>query len=207
MADTAALNAELRTETGKGPARRARRAGKVPGVLFGKGFDPVHVDLPGHDVFLVVKDSANAIVDVHYGDKTQLCLVKSIQVHPVSRDILHVDLLVVSEGQKVDVEVPIILVGEPAPGVQTQQEEFVLPVQAPATHIPETIEVSVEGLEEGVVIRVKDLELPVNVEANQDGDRDIVSIIAITDQPVESLADAEEAVEAATAAPGDDSAE
>jgi ribosomal protein L25, Ctc-form len=180
--ETATLKAEVRTETGKGPARRARRAGKVPGVLFGKGFDPVHVDLPGHDVFLIVKDSANAIVEVSYDGEKQLCLVKSVQLHPVSRDILHVDLLVVSKDQKVDVEVPLIIVGEPAPGTQTLQEEFVLPVKAPATAIPEHIEINVEGLGEGTVLRAADIDLPTDVELHQDSDHDVVSIVAISEQ-------------------------
>ena len=194
--ENTALKAEVRTETGKGSARRARRAGKVPGVLFGKGFDPVHVDLPGHDVFLAVKDSANAIVEVSYGKEKQLCLVKSIQVHPVSRAILHVDLLVVSKDQKVDVEVPLVIVGEPAPGTQTLQEEFVLPVKAPATAIPEHIEINVEGLAEGTVLRAADVKLPADVELHQDSDHDVVSIVAISDQAGEESAQASEADEA-----------
>ncbi|MSS83745.1 50S ribosomal protein L25/general stress protein Ctc [Actinomycetaceae bacterium WB03_NA08] len=191
------LNAQVRTETGKGPARRARRAGLVPAVMYGKGFEPVHLDLPGHGIFLIVKDSANAVIEVSYDGNKQLCLVKAVQTHPVSRNILHVDLLVVTKDQKVDVEVPIVLVGEPAPGTQTQQEEFALPVKASATAIPESIEVSVEGLAEGTVVRVSDLQLPAGVEAEQDANQDIVSIIAITDQ-VDVVEDAEEALAEAT---------
>lgn len=191
------LNAQVRTETGKGPARRARRAGLVPAVMYGKGLEPVHLDLPGHGIFLIVKDSANAVVEVSYDGKKQLCLVKAVQTHPVSRNILHVDLLVVTKDQKVDVEVPIVLVGEPAPGTQTQQEEFALPVKASATAIPESIEVSVEGLTEGTVVRVSDLQLPAGVEAEQDANQDIVSIIAITDQ-ADVVEDAEAALAEAT---------
>ena len=143
------IKGTVRTEVGKGSARRARREGLIPAVLYGHGHESVHLDLPGHEVFLLTKDSANAVVSVNYGTKSQLALVKAIQRHPVRRDILHVDLLAVSATERVEVEVPISLVGEPAAGNQLQQEEFTLLVSAPAISIPDVIEVSVEGLEAG----------------------------------------------------------
>lgn len=189
-----------RTEFGKGPSRRSRKAGNVPAVLYGHGIDPVHLDLPGHEVFLIVKDHANAVLTVQYGKKQQLALVKSIQRHPVRRDILHVDLLAVRADEKVEVEVPIVIVGEPMSGTQLAQEEFTVLVKAPATAIPDSIEIDVEGLEEGVVIRVENLVLPEGVEAVIDGDREIVAVQTIQDvavEPTEAAAEAavEEAVE------------
>ena len=192
-----------RTEFGKGPSRRSRAAGNVPAVLYGHGIDPVHLDLPGHDIFLIVKDNANAVLNVDYGDKEQLALVRGVQRHPVRRDIIHVDLLVVRADEKVEVEVPILLVGEPISGNQLQQEEFALLISAPAVSIPEAIEVDVEGLGEGAVVRVEDLVLPKGVEALLEGDRDVVSVTAITENVVETEEEAEEALETAVAEDGD----
>ncbi len=191
-----------RTEFGKGPSRRSRAAGNVPAVLYGHGIDPVHLDLPGHDIFLIVKDNANAVLNVDYGDKEQLALVRGVQRHPVRRDIIHVDLLVVRADEKVEVEVPILLVGEPISGNQLQQEEFALLISAPAVSIPEAIEVDVEGLGEGAVVRVEDLVLPKGVEALLEGERDVVSVTAITENVVETEEEAEEALEAAVAEDG-----
>ena len=192
-----------RTEFGKGPSRRSRAAGNVPAVLYGHGIDPVHLDLPGHDIFLIVKDNANAVLNVDYGDKEQLALVRGVQRPPVRRDIIHVDLLVVRADEKVEVEVPILLVGEPISGNQLQQEEFALLISAPAVSIPEAIEVDVEGLGEGAVVRVEDLVLPKGVEALLEGDRDVVSVTAITENVVETEEEAEEALETAVAEDGD----
>lgn len=201
MADTElSITGEERTETGKGPSRRARMAGKVPAVIYGHGIDPVHLDLPGHDVFMIVKDNSNAVLTVNYGKKKQLALLKSIQRHPVRRDIIHVDLQVVRAGEKVEVEVPLAIIGEPASGTQLQQEEFVLLVSAPATSIPDSIEVDVAGLEEGAVVRVEDLKLPEGVEAAIDGTRDILSVHKPQENVVETEQEAEAAVEAATEA-------
>ncbi len=193
------LLANVRAETGKGPARRARRAGLVPSVMYGHGIDPVHLDLPGHEVFLIVKDSANAVVTVKYGDDNeQMCLVKSVQVHPVRRDILHVDLQVVRKGEKVEVLVPLVLIGESAAGTQHQQEEFELLVSAPATDIPETIEVDIEGLTAGSIIRVGDLKLPAGVTTEVDEARDIVSVVELSEIAEPELEEAEAEVGEAT---------
>ncbi len=198
------LLAQVRTETGKGSARRARRAGLIPAVMYGHGIDPVHLDLPGHDAFLIVKDNVNAVMTVKYDGKQQLVLVKDIQVHPVRRDILHMDLQVVRAGEKVQVEVPVLLVGETAPGTQHQQEEFSLLVSAPATNIPESIEVSIEGLEEGTIVRVEDLTLPEGVTSETPADRDIVSVSEIVEISEPDVEEAEEAVEAAVEQAADD---
>lgn len=190
------LLATLRTGVGKGAARRSRREGLIPAAMYGHGTDTVHLDLPAHDTFLIVKDSANAVVTVKYDGKQQLCLVKSIQVHPVSRAILHVDLLTVSRDEKVEVEVPLVIIGEAAPGTMHQQEEFALPVLAPATDIPENIEVDITGLTEGIVLRVADIKLPADVEAAIDGQRDVVSI-SMEHENVEPETSGEETVAAA----------
>lgn len=108
---------------------------------------PVTWTFPGHDLFLIVRGTKNALVELKIEGKTQLALVKDVQVHPVRRDILHADFLAVKAGEKVDVEVPVVVVGEAAPGTVHSLEEFTILVKAAATSIPENLEVSIEGLE------------------------------------------------------------
>ena len=163
MSDTPVLIAETRTEFGKGASRRARRAAKVPAVLYGHGADPVHIDVPGHDLFLIVRGTKNALVEL-------------VQVHPVSRNLLHADFLAVKAGEKVDVEVPVVVDGESAPGTAHTIEEFTILVKASATAIPEDLKVSIEGLEAGSAVRVADLVLPAGVEVELDPEQIIVSI-------------------------------
>ena len=200
------ITGTIREETGKGASRRARRAGLVPAVLYSKDIKPVHIDLPGHEIFLITKDTANAVVNVAYGDDEQLALVWGIQRHPVRRDILHVDLLAVSAKERVDVEVPLIIIGEPMPGAQLQQDEFEVPLSAPATAIPESIDIDISELEIGTLIQGKDLPLPEGSELEEDlMDRDFLSIIEIQEIEIEDeeeleddLEEAEEEVEEAT---------
>ncbi len=196
------IKATLRTEVGKGAARRARREGLIPAAMYGRDLESVSLNLPGHEIFLIVKDSANAVLTVNYGDQQQLALVRHIQRHPVRRDILHVDLLAVSAKERVEVEVPVLLIGEPEPGTQLQQEEFAIVVSAPAISIPESIDVSVEGLEEGAIVRVRDITFPEGVEVNEELlNRDIVSVVEITEvaeDEASELEEAEEEVEEAT---------
>ena len=196
-----------RTEFGKGPSRRARRAGNVPAVMYGHGVDPIHLDIPGHDIFLIVKDNANAVVNVSYGKNKKLALVKAIQRHPVRRDIIHVDFQVVRADEKVEVEVPLLLIGEPAPGTQVAQEEFFVLVSAPAISIPESIDIDLEGKEEGTVVRVEDLVLPKGVEALVEGDRVIVTVDTEQEIVVESEEEAEDALEEAVDAAASDAHE
>lgn len=177
----------IRTELGKGPARRARRAGLVPAVVYGSDLAPVHLDLPGHEIFLIVKDNVNAVINVSYDDKQQLALVREIQRHPVRRDILHVDLLAVSARERVEVEVPIIIHGEPLSGLQLQQEEFAVLVTAPAIAIPESIDVDISEMPLGTVVFAKDLDLPEGVKIDEElADRDVLSIIELQEIAIET---------------------
>ncbi|WP_424623066.1 50S ribosomal protein L25/general stress protein Ctc [Actinomyces bouchesdurhonensis] len=200
MSDNPVLLAEERTEFGKGSARRARRAGKVPTVLYGHGAEPRHLDVPGHDLFLIVRGNKNALVELKIEGKTQLALVKDVQVHPVRRDILHADFLAVKAGEKVDVEVPVVVVGEPVPGTVHAVEEFTILVKAPATAIPEHLEVSIEGVEAGTALHVADLQLPAGVEVELDPETVVVSVQEAAEEAEE---DAEAAAESAAPAEGD----
>lgn len=199
------LAASLRKEFGKGAARRLRREGKIPAVIYGHGETPVHLELPGHDTFLLVKDNINALLQVSYEDDSSLALVKDIQRNPVSREIEHIDLVIVKRDQTVEVEVPVTLVGEPAPGTIAFQELGNLTVNAPVISIPEQIEISIEGLPDGYVLRVEDLELEDGVTTDLDPEQPLVmvQIPRIDESDLETPGGEEEGEEEAAEA-GDD---
>ncbi len=153
------IAAEARTEFGKGAARRIRRADNVPAVLYGHGSDPVHVTLPGHQLMLALKNS-NALLTIDLGDEQHLAIPKQVQRDPLKGFIEHADLLIVRKGEKVTVDVRINVVGEAVSGNLVILENSTVSVEAEATHIPESFEVSVEGLDAGAQIHASDLELP-----------------------------------------------
>jgi large subunit ribosomal protein L25 len=181
------IQAEPRTEFGKGAARRIRRAGAVPAVLYGHGESPAHITLPGHDLMMALK-AANALLSVEYDGKSQLALPKQVQRDPIKGFIEHADLLLVRRGEKVVVNIPITLVGEPAPDALIMTEVNELQVEAEATHIPGEIEVSIEGLEVGSQIHASDLTLPAGVELREEFDHLIVNATA---QPTAEQLEAE----------------
>ena len=148
--------AEVRENFGKGFARRLRAAGKIPAVIYGHGTTPVHVALPGHQVALLIR-RANAVLELDVDGKEQLTLVKDVQKDPVHQIIEHIDLLVVKKGEKIQVDVPVSILGEPAPGTIAAQDANTVLLEVEATHIPERIEFDVEGLEEGTHITAADL--------------------------------------------------
>jgi large subunit ribosomal protein L25 len=153
------IAAEPRTEFGKGASRRARRAGKVPAVLYGHGTEPRHLNLPGHELMLALK-TPNVLIRLDGLDKDNLALPKSVQRDAIKGFLEHVDLLVVSKGEKVEVEINVTLTGEvKVPGV-LNQELVTVTVEAEATHIPEGVEFSVEGLEIGSTPTAAELDLP-----------------------------------------------
>lgn len=153
------VRAELREGFGKGFARRLRAAGKIPAVIYGHGTSPVHVALPGHQVALLIR-RANAVLELDVDGKEQLTLVKDVQKDPVHQIIEHIDLLVVRKGEKVQVDVPIVVIGEPVSGTIANLDNATIALEVEATHIPENIEVDVEGLEDGTHITAADLTLP-----------------------------------------------
>jgi len=159
VASEVKIQAESRTEFGKGAARRIRRADKVPAVLYGHGTDPVHITLPGHDLMLALK-TANALLSIELDGDSQLALPKQVQRDPIKGFIEHADLILVRRGEKVTVDVPLVLVGEPAPDTLVTVDHNVIPLEAEATHIPSRVELDIEGLEVGTQILAKDLVLP-----------------------------------------------
>jgi large subunit ribosomal protein L25 len=154
------IAAVSRTEFGKGAARRTRRAGLVPAVLYGHGTDPVHLSLPGHELLLALR-VANAVLEISLdGGKSQLALAKQVQRNPVKGTIEHLDLVIVRRGEKVTVEVPLVVVGDHPADRMVVMDQQTIALEVEATHIPADIEVSVAGLEIGDTVTAKDLVLP-----------------------------------------------
>jgi large subunit ribosomal protein L25 len=171
------IQAEPRTEFGKGAARRIRRADKVPAVLYGHGSDPIHVTLPGHDTMLALKHGGvNALLTLTVDGKEQLALPKQVQRDPIKGFLEHLDLLIVKKGEKVTVEIPVHLNGEAAPDALVVTEHSTITVEAEATHIPEYVEVSIEGAEVGTQVYVKDLEVPKGSTILADEDTLVVNV-------------------------------
>ena len=181
------LAAEARTEFGKGAARRTRRAGKIPAVLYGHGSDPKHLALPALEFARVVREHGhNAVLTLEFDSTSELALTKTVTTHPIKNYIEHVDLLLVQRGEKVTVEVPIVITGEAAPGTLLTQDLTSVEVSVEALHIPEQFEVSVEGLEAGVQILAKDVPLPAGSDLVTDEDALVLVInVAPTASDVE----------------------
>jgi len=182
------ISAVSRSEFGKGAARRSRRAGLVPAVLYGHGTDPVHVALPEHELGLALR-VANAVLQISIdGGKSQLALAKQVQRHPVRNYIEHLDLVIVRKGEKVTVEVPLLVVGEHPSDRMVIMDQQTITLEVEATHIPADVEVSIAGLEIGDTITAGDLKLPTGAvfpgEAN-----DLILSIAAT--PSQEALDAE----------------
>ncbi len=154
------IDAEPRTEFGKGPSRRTRREGRVPAVLYGHNSEPRHVSLPGHEVLLALR-TANVLIRLEgLPGGAQLALPKAIQRDPIRGNVEHVDLLIVRSGEKVTVEVPLNIVGEIAPDGLLDQQLVQISIEAEATHIPPGIEVNIEGMAVGDAVHAGDLRLP-----------------------------------------------
>lgn len=171
----AKIAAEMRHEFGKGAARRIRRADKVPAVLYGHGEAPVHITLPGHETMLALKH-ANALLELDIEGRKQLALPKHVQRDPLKRTIEHVDLVLVRRGEKVVVDIRVVVVGEALPGAMVSLEHPSISVQAEATHLPERIEVSVEGLPVGTQIHAGDLSLPAGTSLAADAEQLVVNV-------------------------------
>ncbi|WP_350349405.1 50S ribosomal protein L25/general stress protein Ctc [Agromyces sp. G08B096] len=198
------IEAGVRESFGKGAARKLRAAGKVPAVLYGHGTDPKHLTLPAHETGLLIR-KANAVLDLQIEGKSQLALVKDVQKDPVRQIIEHLDLIVIKRGEKVQVEVPVHVEGEPAAGTIADLDAHTLLLEVEATHIPENVVVSVEGLEEGAQIHAGAVELPKGATLVSDAETLVVNVhtpqkVDLGEEPA-----AEEAAEAE--APAEESAE
>lgn len=192
MADK--ITAELRTEFGKGAARRIRRQDKVPAVLYGHGNDPVHVSLPGHETMMALKHGgANALLELDIDGATQLALTKQVQVDPIRRVLEHIDFIAVRKGEKVTVDVPVHLVGAAVRDALVVTENATVQVEAEATDIPESIDIDIEGAEVGTQVTAADLVLPAGTVLLTDPETLVVNVTAA---PTEAELEAELETEA-----------
>jgi large subunit ribosomal protein L25 len=184
--------AEARTAFGKGAARRIRRADKIPAVLYGHGTDPVHITLPGHETLLALR-TANALLSVVLDGNAQLALPKQVQRDPIKHTIEHVDLVLVSQGEKVTVDVAIHVEGDAAPDTLVVVDANSIPLEAEATHIPTQVVVSIEGLRAGTQVLASDLQLPEGSTLAIDPDTLIVNVTGAQseEQAEAELAEAE----------------
>jgi large subunit ribosomal protein L25 len=183
------IEAEPRTEFGKGAARRIRRAAKVPAVLYGHGGEPVHISLPGHETMLALKHGGvNALLRINVNGTEQMALPKQIQRDAIKGFLEHLDLIIVRVGEKVTVDIPVHVTGEADPDALVVTETSTISVEAEATHIPEYVEVSIEGLKVGDQIFAKDLQVPSGSTVLLD---DEALIINVTHAPTAEEVDAE----------------
>ncbi|MGO2861755.1 50S ribosomal protein L25/general stress protein Ctc [Brevibacterium sp. GP-SGM9] len=184
------LIAEPRDEFGKGAARRIRRSGRIPAVVYGHGGDPVHISLEGHATMMALKH-ANALLEIEStdGSKNVLAIARDVQIEPVRREIEHLDLIIVKRGEKIEVDVPVHVIGEAAPGTMVSQEESTVAILADATKLPELIEVTVEGRPAGEHLLAGQIELPAGVELVADPELLVVNVSEEAEMDTESDAD------------------
>ena len=203
------ISAEPRTEFGKGGARRTRRAGKVPAVLYGHGEKPKHIALPAREFAAAIRHGGTTqLFEIQTPDGTlTLALAKAIQRDPIKDTFDHVDLLIVRRGEMVTIEVPVVLVGEAGRNTLVMMEHDKLAVLADATRLPENLEASVEGLAAGTRVTAGDIKLPEGVELAADPDF-VVALVAaaptaaeMEGEGAEAAAPAEEGAEPAEAEP------
>ena len=204
------LSAETRTEFGKGGARRTRRDGKVPAVIYGHGADPRHVALPAREFANAIRHGGTNVLltlEVEGGD--QLAIPKSIQRHPIKGYFEHVDLLAVRRGEKVTVDVPITVVGDIVPGGLLNQENTTVSVEAEATDIPTGFEVSIEGLAIGSQVTAGSISLPSGASLVTDPEAVLLIIAeAPTAEELEAeVAEAQEELGIVEEAPEEEAAE
>ena len=196
---TSQLTVSVRTSTGKGASRRARRDGRIPAVLYGHGSEPQHLELPGHDFAAVLRHSGtNAVLALDIDGTEQLALTKALDIHPIRRTIQHADLLVVRRGEKVVVEVTVVVEGDAVSGTLVTPENDAVEIEAEALSIPEQLTVSVEGAEAGTQITAGQIALPNGVKLVSDPELLVVNVVTA---PTAEDLDAEGAGEAAEPEP------
>ena len=173
------LTAEKRTEFGKGAARRIRANNMIPAVVYGHGNDPIHLTLPGHATMMALRHGgANALLEIDVDGDTHLALAKEVQVDPIRRVIEHVDLIEVVRGEKVIVEVPVHVVGQPGPDTLVVTEHPTIQLEAEATDVPEAIEVDVQGAAAGTQFLASELVLPSGASLAGDPEALVVNVVA-----------------------------
>ena len=188
------IKGERREEFGKGSARRLRRDGKIPGVLYEKGIENIHFAVDLIEMTAIVRnDGANAIVELELDGEKLLAMVKHIDQNVITLDIDHIDLLGIKRGEKVTVEVPVVMEGEAAPGAVVLQETDYVEIEIDALSIPDELTVSIEGKEIGDALHASDVKLPEGAELISDPETLIVNVTyEQVDEDLEAEAEAAE---------------
>ncbi|MER0480392.1 50S ribosomal protein L25/general stress protein Ctc [Streptomyces sp. Edi2] len=186
------LAAQVRTDFGKGAARRARRADLVPAVIYGHGAEPQHVAINSHALMMALK-TPNALIRLDFEGKTELVIPKAVQREAIRQFLVHVDFLAVKKGEKVSVEIPIHVEGDLAPGQLVLEHVLnTLPIEAEATHIPESVTISVQGLDAGASVLAKDVTLPSGSALAVDEDAVVLQVVAAqAEAPAEEAGEGE----------------
>ena len=193
------IEAELRNEFGKGAARRTRRAGRVPAVIYGHGAEVRHLSLPEHELMLALK-TPNALIRLEgLPGRAGLALPKAVQRNAIRGDIEHVDLIEVRRGEKVTVEIPVRVHGDVFPGGLLDQQLVQIAVEAEATNLPNGVDVDVEGMEIGTAVHAKDIALPSGTTLATDPD---ALVLHVTTMPTVDLGETEAAAEGEAAEGG-----
>lgn len=200
------LVAEVRAKTGKGASRQARRDGKVPAVLYGHGAEPQHLTLPAHEFAAVLRNfGTNAVLTLDIAGKEALALPKAIEIHPIRRSIQHVDLIIVRRGEKVTVEVNVVVEGDAGPDTLVNQESNTIEIESDAMSIPEHLTLSVEGIPAGTQFLASQVPLPDGVTLVSDPELLVVNVIpapTADDLQAEGAGETTETADAGEAAEG-----
>lgn len=200
MADTPVIKAELRTEFGKGVARRLRRDWRLPGVLYGSDRETLHFHADLLEMTALVRnDGTNALLELEIDGEQHLAMVKHVDQNVLTFDIDHIDLLSIKRGEKVEVEVPVVTTGEVFSGAQLLQEQDFIQIEIDALKIPEEIVIDVEGMEAGTQISAGEIKLPEGATLVEDAENLVINVTfeEVADVPEEDEEAAEEGEEAA----------
>jgi large subunit ribosomal protein L25 len=196
------IEAEPRTEFGKGPSRRIRRAGRVPGVMYGHGAESRHFTLPEHDLMIALK-TPNALIRLEGLGKATLALPKAVQRDAIRGDIEHVDLIEVRSGEKVTVEIQVRVTGNVFPGGLLDQQLVQISVEAEATHLPNGVDVDVEGMEIGTSVHAGDIALPAGTTLVTDPEALVLHVLGAQAVDLGEAAEGEAAEGEAAEAPAE----
>jgi large subunit ribosomal protein L25 len=179
------LAAEVGRPLGSRAVRRLRREGKIPGVIYGHGTDPVPVAVGARELRVALNGEAgaNQLLSLETGSATYLTLARAMQRHPVAQTVTHVDFIIVRRDEVIAADVPITLVGEAlevhhGDGL-VEQQMFTLAINALPANIPSGIDADISGLTIGGQVRVSDLTLPAGVTTEIDPE----SAVAIGQPP------------------------
>ncbi|RAV31448.1 50S ribosomal protein L25/general stress protein Ctc [Corynebacterium heidelbergense] len=178
MSHVSRLKADIRHEFGKGASRRLRKDFRVPAVVYGHGEDPLHVHVDILELQAILRnDGVNAVLELEVEGEDHLVMIKTVDQNVLTLDVDHADFLYVKRGEKVEVDVPVVYEGEPAPGALVTQDADVITILADVMDIPEEITIDVEGMEIGHQVLASDVKMPSNSSLVSEPETLIINIV------------------------------